>query len=185
MIRIVIDNIPFEVSSHVVWLKPGDDEYTTAPENFAEIARALVLCDYDDVGEHTYVAGAQLYERFVDTHDDQGNEVPEGRVTNLIFPLKKGMPPVRPLRVETGKQDGKKIIAVLEWDDPLNAVMTTSEAEEELGLAEGSIKKACQRSQLAARKSGGTWLIRRYDAYRRWKRAVERNDEIDDLIGEE
>lgn len=51
--------------------------------------------------------------------------------------------------------------------DLLN-VMTTNEVEDEFGLAEGSAKKAAQRGQIAARKAGGVWLIRRNDAVKEW-----------------
>jgi hypothetical protein len=46
--------------------------------------------------------------------------------------------------------------------------MTTSEAEAEFGMAEGTVRKAAQRDDIPARKSGGTWLIRRADAEARW-----------------
>lgn len=52
--------------------------------------------------------------------------------------------------------------------DRLHLVMTTREAEDEFGLATGTAKKAAQRGDVPARKSGGTWLIRRVDAEARW-----------------
>lgn len=50
----------------------------------------------------------------------------------------------------------------------LLSVMTTTEVEKEFGLAEGSAKKAAQRGQIAARKAGDAWLIRRSDASKVW-----------------
>lgn len=170
MIRITIDNIPFEVSAkQVLWLKPGGNDFIPAPEDFSRLAYALVLCDYEDVGERTYIDGCPLYEHFIDTHDEDGNEIPSGRDSGLFFPIKSGMPAIRAAKVITGKMNGENIVVVMEWGDPLNEIMTTSEAETELELAPGSIKKACQRKQIPARKSGGTWLVRRNDAYRRWR----------------
>lgn len=52
--------------------------------------------------------------------------------------------------------------------DPLTEVMTTKEAETEFGLKTSTAKKAAQRGSIPARKSGGTWLIRRVDAQARW-----------------
>lgn len=50
----------------------------------------------------------------------------------------------------------------------LNAVMTPGEAVEVFGLAEATVRQAINRGQIFARKSGGTWLIRRSDAEKRW-----------------
>ena len=50
----------------------------------------------------------------------------------------------------------------------LGEVITAAEAATLYGLAEDSVRKACQRHQLVARKSGGTWLLLREDAESRW-----------------
>lgn len=52
----------------------------------------------------------------------------------------------------------------------LNDVMTPGEAVEVYHLAEATVRQAINRGQIFARKSGGTWLIRRADAEARWKR---------------
>jgi excisionase family DNA binding protein len=51
---------------------------------------------------------------------------------------------------------------------PLYAVLTTSEVAELYGLDDSTPKKAAQEGAIPARKSGGTWLIRREDAEARW-----------------
>lgn len=169
MIPIIIDGILHEVwGDRVLWDSPTTGELVVAPANWATIARALVLCDYEDKDGHTYVAGVQLYEHLVDTHDRDGREVPGGRPSHLHFPLKSGMPPIRASKVQTGTMDGHRMVTVLAWDDPLNAVVTTTEAEARFGLAEGSAKKAAQRGQIAARKTGKVWLLRSSDAARMW-----------------
>lgn len=177
MINITIDGIVFEVyGGKTLWSPPSAaGVFVEAPADWASMARALVMCDYEDRDGRTYVADSKLLEHFVDTHDDQGNLVPGGRASGLHFPLKSGMPNVRPLVVMTGMESGpgmmqpEKVISVLKWDDPLDAVMTTSEAEEHYGLAVGSAKKTAQRRKIPSRKSGGTWLIRKFDAERQWR----------------
>lgn len=47
-------------------------------------------------------------------------------------------------------------------------LMTAAEAGETYGLAEATVRQAVNRGQIAARKSAGTWLIRRADAEARW-----------------
>jgi hypothetical protein len=55
----------------------------------------------------------------------------------------------------------------------LSAVMTAGEACEKYGLAEATVRQAINRAQIFARKSGGTWLIRRTDAEARWRKMNE------------
>jgi excisionase family DNA binding protein len=50
----------------------------------------------------------------------------------------------------------------------LNEIITTSEAAERYNLDDSTPKKAAQEGAIPARKSGGTWLIRREDAEARW-----------------
>src|SRR5690606_37403955 len=103
----------------------ADGAFVAAPDAYATIARALVLCDWRDEDDGVYVGDSQLFEHFIDTHDDRGNEVPGGRPSGLHFPLKAGLPTwARPLAAQTGMYEGRKIIVVLAWDDPLDAVMT-------------------------------------------------------------
>lgn len=173
MIKIEIDGCLFEVSAEKVLMFNGG-EFKDAPDYYAILARKLVLCDYEDVGERTHINGCPLYERFIDSHglDESCGEIeiPEGRDSGLQFPLKAGMPPVRATKVITGTihPGNEKIIVVMEWHDPLNEIMTTSEAENLVGLKEGTIKKACQRGIVKSRKSGNAWLVRKADIQKRW-----------------
>jgi len=50
----------------------------------------------------------------------------------------------------------------------VQAVMTTREAEQTYGLAEGSARKAIHQKTIAGRKSAGTWLISRAEAEYTW-----------------
>lgn len=171
MQNITIDHILFEVwGDKVLWSSlSANGEFIEAPEDWARLARALVLCDYRDEGERVYVLDSVLHEHFIDSHDDAGNKVPGGRSSNLHFPLKPGLSSwARAKSVMTGRLDGTKIISVLEWDDPLDNVLTAREAETRFGLAEGTVKKTLQRGKIAGRKSGGTWLVRTRDADRQW-----------------
>lgn len=52
--------------------------------------------------------------------------------------------------------------------EALNEVLTAAEAAEIYGLTPIGIRKACERGSIEARKSAGTWLIRRADAEARW-----------------
>jgi len=52
--------------------------------------------------------------------------------------------------------------------DPLWDTLTTAEAEALCGLAEGTVKKACQRGDIPCRKSGGAWLVTFEDVAARW-----------------
>lgn len=51
----------------------------------------------------------------------------------------------------------------------LNSIMTAAEAAETFGLAEATVRQSINRWQIPARKSAGTWLIRRADAEKKWK----------------
>lgn len=50
----------------------------------------------------------------------------------------------------------------------LNAVMTIAEIEEEYGINASGIRATIERGSIPARKSAGTWLVRRVDAQSRW-----------------
>jgi hypothetical protein len=50
----------------------------------------------------------------------------------------------------------------------LNAVMTIAEIEEEYGVVASGIRATIERGSIPARKSAGTWLVRRVDADARW-----------------
>jgi hypothetical protein len=52
--------------------------------------------------------------------------------------------------------------------DPLDAVMTVKEVAEEYSITRYNVHDAIRHDWLPARKSGGTWLIRRADAEARW-----------------
>jgi hypothetical protein len=50
----------------------------------------------------------------------------------------------------------------------LSEVMTAGEVVDVWGFAEATVRQAINRGQIFARKSGGTWLIRRKDAETKW-----------------
>ena len=50
----------------------------------------------------------------------------------------------------------------------LSEVLTAGEATEIYGLASATVRQAINRGNIAARKSGGTWLIRHVDAEELW-----------------
>lgn len=50
----------------------------------------------------------------------------------------------------------------------LDQVITAGEAVELYNLSPSAVRKACQRGQIPARKSGSTWLILREDAEKEW-----------------
>lgn len=54
--------------------------------------------------------------------------------------------------------------------DTLDAVMSAGEVAVRFGLAEPTVRQAINRGQIPARKSGGTWLVLREDAERKWKK---------------
>jgi excisionase family DNA binding protein len=47
-------------------------------------------------------------------------------------------------------------------------MMTTSEVAETFGINDRTVREAIDKGWIKARKSGGTWLIRRQDAEARW-----------------
>jgi hypothetical protein len=49
------------------------------------------------------------------------------------------------------------------WD-----VVSAGEVVQLYGLQRATVSKACIRGRIAARKSGGTWLMSRHDAEKRW-----------------
>lgn len=63
-------------------------------------------------------------------------------------------------------------------EDDLNAIMTAGEAVEAFGLSADAVNLACRRGSIPSRKSGGTWLIRRADAVRRWGSHKKQSIEI-------
>lgn len=68
-------------------------------------------------------------------------------------------------------------LAYLVIDEVLNAVMTAAEAAEVYGLAEVTVRQAINRRMIIARKSAGTWLIKRADAEQRWGNHVRKTVE--------
>lgn len=62
----------------------------------------------------------------------------------------------------------KKYITARQAEIDLSDVMTSAEVCEEFGLSESTVRKAIERGTIPARKSAGTWLIRRSDAEARW-----------------
>lgn len=61
-----------------------------------------------------------------------------------------------------------KIIDAADRQDALGGVMTAAEVVDEFGLSEATVRQAINRGQIYARKSGGTWIMRRADAEAKW-----------------
>lgn len=78
---------------------------------------------------------------------------------------------VNPRLVTLIDADGQPVAAS---HDPLWDTLTTAEAEALCGLAEGTVKKACQRGDIPCRKSGGAWLVAFEDVAARWPIVGER-----------
>lgn len=55
-------------------------------------------------------------------------------------------------------------------NDPLDQVMTTVEVAKEFGVADATVRQAIGHGFIEARQSGATWLVRRADAKKRWKK---------------
>jgi len=51
---------------------------------------------------------------------------------------------------------------------PLEEVMTVSEIAAVYSVSVASVRAACKRGEVSCRKSGGTWLVYRPSADRRW-----------------
>lgn len=64
--------------------------------------------------------------------------------------------------------DGDYEIVVDNVAAKLDSVMTSAEVCEAFALSESAVRKAIERDTIPARKSAGTWLIRRADAEARW-----------------
>ena len=54
--------------------------------------------------------------------------------------------------------------------ETLEQIVTAAEVSELWGVKEDTVRDACQRRQIVARKSGGTWLMLYNDAEKRWKK---------------
>lgn len=54
--------------------------------------------------------------------------------------------------------------------DPLYDVMTAKEVAEEYGISPRTVQDAIELKYIEARKSGGTWLLRKADAEQRWQK---------------
>lgn len=157
MIGIEIDNIRFEVyGDRVLWSPSETGDFVPAPEDYARLARALVLSDWQDRDGHTYVADSLLLASL----DEAGWLHPS---------VSSGLPRwARPARALTGRFQGQRVVSVLEWDDPLDAVMTTREVEETLGVKNDTVNDAIRNRWITGRKSGDRWLVRRAEAVERW-----------------
>lgn len=53
----------------------------------------------------------------------------------------------------------------------LYQVMTTAEVSEEFGVSDAAVRMSIQRGSITARQSGSTWLVKRSDAEKRWKKS--------------
>jgi hypothetical protein len=58
--------------------------------------------------------------------------------------------------------------AAAELPHHLDRVWTVAECAQIFGLDVSTVRRACERKQVLARKSGATWLISVYDAQSRW-----------------
>lgn len=82
--------------------------------------------------------------------------------------------------------DEEELVSLLEAigeNEPiLDSVMTSAEVCEEFGLNESTVRKAIERDTIPARKSAGTWLIRRADAEARWSDRRIENEQYKKLL---
>lgn len=79
--------------------------------------------------------------------------------------------------IERGVIYDERIVAFIQsvfntWDE-LNAIMTAAEVVEKFNLSESTVRVAISRDQIKARKSGGTWLLRREDVIKKWGNSNE------------
>lgn len=161
MIPLILDNVEFQVwGDKTLWSPPSaDGGFVEAPAEWSELARALACCDYEAQDGHVYIHNCQVLEAVLDD---------AARPIGLHIPLKAGASPMRAKRVETGNYEGEKIVSVVEWDDPLDQVLTAGEADVRFGKKEGTAAHAIREGQLFSRKSKGTHLVRLCDAQMRW-----------------
>lgn len=71
-----------------------------------------------------------------------------------------------------------KIFCDLELDE----VMTSGEVVAVFGLSDSTVRNACKRGSIPARKSGGVWLVKRSDAVARWGSVKSPDGMIIDLM---
>lgn len=177
MVTIFLEHIEARIGfDQVVWRDTRQDnaEFVEAdPVEHADtlaLLRRLALMDYNERDGRAYAGDVALYaDEFIDTHDSEGNVIEGGRPSGLHFPLKAPLAPVRATHIMLGTMDGKSMCIVNRWDDPLDNVMTTTEAEAAYDLAQGTVKKAAQRGVIPARKKGGAWIVRTIDVKRHYR----------------
>lgn len=91
--------------------------------------------------------------------------------------------------IERGVIYDERIIAFIQsvfsaWDE-LDSIMTAAEVVEKYGMSDAAVRVAISRDQIRARKSGGTWLLRRADVEATWDKPLFSEDElfIDQMSG--
>jgi uncharacterized protein (DUF433 family) len=65
-------------------------------------------------------------------------------------------------------EEGKR--RALAGDPHVGATVTVAEVAQAYGIAPQTVREACQKGWIRARKSGATWLIHSRDACERWGR---------------
>lgn len=66
-------------------------------------------------------------------------------------------------------------------DLELEEVMTSQEVVQVFGLSIATVRNACRRGTIPARKSAGVWLIKRSDATKKWGQVKTKSGEVIDL----
>jgi len=66
-------------------------------------------------------------------------------------------------------------------DLELEEVMTSGEVVQVFGLSAATVRNACKRGAIPARKSAGTWLVKRSDAAKRWGQVKDSTGNVIDL----
>jgi hypothetical protein len=66
-------------------------------------------------------------------------------------------------------------------DLELDEVMTSQEVVEVFGLSHATVRNACRRGAIPARKSAGVWLVKRSDAVARWGQVRTHGGQVIDL----
>lgn len=66
-------------------------------------------------------------------------------------------------------------------DLELEEVMTSQEVVQVFGLSIATVRNACRRGSIPARKSAGVWLIKRSDATKKWGQVKTKAGDVIDL----
>jgi len=140
-------------------------EIEEALEDDSSEPYAWMIENIDDFVDYTDALVEDLVKQQAQVSYDFGSSVPDWVRETLSFEqfleasdYKYALKAVREYRDERRAEQ------------QLAEVVTPSEVSDELGIKEDTVRDACQNGWITARKSGKTWLIRRRDAEKRWKK---------------